>query len=72
MCALYNAVSIASVLEIARVLKQSGISLCWSVVFVAFDAGESALNGATFYANNSIGGCQATKAMINLEKVVGN
>jgi len=70
--AVDNAVSVAAILELARVLSQSQISLNRSIVFVAFGAEESALDGSTYYVNNPVGGSGATGVMINLEKIVGD
>jgi len=70
--AVDNAVSIAAILEIAKKFSQSSKLLRRSIVFVAFGAEESALDGSTFYANNPVGGRNATKAMINLEKIIGD
>lgn len=70
--AVDNAVSIAAIIDIARSLKQANISLKRTVVFVAFGAEESALDGSSYYAANPYGSPDATQAMINLEKIVGD
>ncbi len=70
--AVDNAVSIAVLIETARSFATGGAPLRRTVVFVAFGAEESALDGSTYYANNPYGGRATTKAMVNLEKLVGD
>jgi len=70
--AVDNAVSIAVIMEIARVLKESNTKLKRSLIFATFSAEESGLDGSTFFVNHPVVPKQEIKAMVNLEKVVGD
>ena len=70
--AVDNAVSIASILEMARVLTENGIPLKRSIIFTTFSAEESGLNGSIHFANNPPVAKEKIKAMINLEQLVGD
>ncbi|MGB5243748.1 MAG: M28 family peptidase [Lutimonas sp.] len=70
--AVDNAVSIAVIMEIARVLQESKVKLKRSIIFATFSAEESALDGSTYFVNNPVVPKQQIKGMINLEKVVGD
>lgn len=61
-----NASGVASVLEIARVLKQQ-TRLRRSVEFVFFGAEEAGLFGSMHYVDNYAGGISNIKAMLNLD-----
>ncbi|MDH5821826.1 M28 family metallopeptidase [Luteimonas sp. RD2P54] len=64
--AVDNATAIASMLEIARVLK-AGPPPARSVLFAALTAEESGLLGATHYAANPVRPLETTAAAINME-----
>ncbi|NZA26175.1 M28 family peptidase [Luteimonas sp. SJ-92] len=64
--AVDNATAIASMLEIARVLK-TGPAPSRSVLFAALTAEESGLLGATHYAANPVRPLETTAAAINME-----
>jgi hypothetical protein len=70
--AVDNAVSIAVIMEIARVLKESNTKLKRSLIFATFSAEESGLDGSTYFVNHPVVPRQEIKAMVNLEKVVGD
>ena len=70
--AVDNAVSIASILEIARVLNESDLRMKRSIVFATFGAEEVALNGSIEFVNAPPIPLSSIKAMINLEKIVGD
>ena len=70
--AVDNAVSIASILELARVMQHDSLRPERSIIFVAFSAEESGLNGSTYFANHPPVPKEAIKAMVNLEKIVGD
>ncbi len=70
--AVDNAVSIAVIMEIARVLQESNVKLKRSIIFATFSAEESALDGSTYFVNHPVVPKQQIKGMINLEKIVGD
>lgn len=70
--AVDNAVSISTIIEIARNLRQSSIRSRRSIIFAAFGAEESALNGSIHFANSPPVDISNIGAMINLEKLVGD
>jgi len=70
--AVDNAVSIASIIEITRVLKNNKVRLKRSIIFVGFNAEENSLDGSIYFVNNPIVPLHQMKAMINLEKIVGD
>lgn len=70
--AVDNAVSIAAITEIARVLKNNKVKLKRSIIFVGFNAEENSLDGSVYFVNNPIVPLNKIKAMINLEKIVGD
>lgn len=70
--AVDNAVSISAIIELARVLKQNNIKLKRSILFTTFSAEESGLDGSTFFVNNPPVPLNSIKAMVNLEKLVGD
>ncbi len=70
--AVDNAVSIASILEIAEQISQPGVRPGRTVIFVAFGAEESALDGSAHYAEHTLGTKSGVKAMLNVEKLVGD
>ena len=70
--AVDNAVSIAAIIEIARYLKVNNLKLKRSIIFTGFSAEESSLDGSTFFANNPPVNFDKIKAMVNLEKIVGD
>lgn len=70
--AVDNAVSLATIMEMARVLIQNHVKLKRSIIFIGFGAEENALDGSAFFANNPPVPLQQIKAMINLEKIVGD
>ncbi len=70
--AVDNAVSIASILEIAEQISQPGVRPSRTVIFVAFGAEESGLDGSAYFAAHTLGTKSGAKAMLNLEKLVGD
>ncbi len=70
--AVDNAVSIAVILEMARVIKENNIHLKRSVIFTTYSAEESGLDGSIYFVNNPPVSLEKIKAMINLEKIVGD
>jgi len=70
--AVDNAVSIATVIEIADFMASLPDRPKRSIVFAAFGAEESALDGSTYFVNNLTGKFGGIRAMINLEKLVGH
>ncbi len=70
--AVDNAVSIAVIMEIARVLQESKVKLKRSIIFATFSAEESALDGSTYFVNHPVVPKHQIKGMINLEKIVGD
>lgn len=70
--AVDNAVSIAVIMEMARVMKASGNVPNRSIVFSTFSAEESGLDGSIHFANHPPAPKEKIKAMINLEKIVGD
>jgi hypothetical protein len=70
--AVDNAVSIAAVVEIARVLRANEINLKRSIIFTGFSAEESSLDGSVHFVNNPPIASGKIKAMVNLEKIVGD
>lgn len=70
--AVDNAVSLATIMEIARVIQQNKVKLKRSIVFVGFGAEENALDGSVYFVNNPPVPLKQIKAMINLEKIVGD
>lgn len=67
-----NASGTATIMELARVLsmaKQQGVEFRRSVVFIAFCAEESGLNGSIYYANNPVFPIEKTVLMINFDMV---
>lgn len=70
--AVDNAVSISALIEIAKYLASDEQGLRRTIVFVAFGAEESSLDGSTFLANNPFPGRDKTRAVVNLEKLVGD
>jgi peptidase M28-like protein len=70
--AVDNAVSIAAIMELARVLKDSKLKLKRSIIFATFSAEESGLDGSAYFVNNPPVPLEQIKAMVNLEKIVGD
>ncbi len=70
--AVDNAVSISAIIEMARVLKSSNIKLKRSIIFTTFSAEESGLDGSTYFVNNPPVPLRQIKAMVNLEKIIGD
>ena len=70
--AVDNAVSIAAILEIARQLSLEKSTLKRSILFVSFSAEETALNGSTHFVNSPPVPLSNIRAMLNLEKLVGD
>ena len=70
--AVDNAVSISAIIEIGRILKENNIALNRSIIFTTFSAEESGLDGSTYFVNNPPVALNQIKAMINLEKLVGD
>lgn len=67
-----NASGTATIMELARVLsmaKQQGVEFRRSIVFIAFCAEETGLNGSIYYANNPIFPIEKTVLMINFDMV---
>lgn len=62
-----NAVSVASVIEIARALKNSKPKR--SILFAAFGAEEHGMTGSIYYVNHPVFPLANHVAMINLEKL---
>ena len=52
--ALDNASGVAAMLELARVINENGIKPKQSIVFMAFNAEESGLNGSIYYVQNPV------------------
>ena len=70
--AVDNAVSISAIIEMARVLKEYEVRTKRSIIFATFSAEESGLDGSVALANNPPVPVSKIKAMINLEKLVGD
>jgi Peptidase family M28 len=70
--AVDNAVSISAIMEMARVLNDSNIKLKRSIIFTTFSAEESGLDGSTYFVNNPPVPLEQIKAMVNLEKIIGD
>lgn len=70
--AVDNAVSVSALIEIARVIKGYRLKLKRSLVFVTFSAEESGLNGSNQFIAKPVIQLNKIKAMINLEKIVGD
>ncbi len=70
--AVDNAVSIAVIMEIARVLKESNTKLRRSIIFTTFSAEENGLDGSVYFVNHPVVPKQEIKGMVNLEKIVGD
>jgi peptidase M28-like protein len=70
--AVDNAVSVSAILEIGRTILEKNIGLNRSIIFTTFSAEESGLDGSTFFVNNPPVPLNQIKAMINLEKLVGD
>jgi len=67
-----NASGVAVILELARSLaeaKQNGLELRRSVVFLAFGAEETGLNGSHYYVNNPLFPLQKTVMLLNFDMV---
>jgi len=64
-----NASGTAGIIALASALKDSGVKLKRSVVFVAFSGEEMGLLGSKFYTRNSPVDLAKTKAMINLDMI---
>ncbi len=67
-----NASGTATIMELARVLaeaKRKGVEFRRSIVFIAFCAEESGLNGSIYYANNPIFPIEKTVLMVNFDMV---
>jgi len=63
-----NASGTATIMEIARVLKETEIELKKSIVFIAFNGEEQGLFGSTHYVNNPIYPMK-NSVLINLDMV---
>ncbi|MDM9630874.1 M28 family peptidase [Robiginitalea aurantiaca] len=70
--AVDNAVSISAIIEMARVLKKYNIRTKRSIIFTTFSAEENGLNGSAFFANDPPVPIKNIKAMVNLEKIIGD
>lgn len=70
--AVDNAVSISAIMEMVRVLNESDIQLKRSIIFTTFSAEESGLNGSVHFVNDPPVPIEQIKAMVNLEKIVGD
>jgi Zn-dependent M28 family amino/carboxypeptidase len=70
--AVDNAVSISAIMEMARVLSNNNIKLKRSMIFTTFSAEESGLDGSTYFVNNPPVPLDQIKAMVNLEKIIGD
>ncbi|MBN4070469.1 M28 family peptidase [Olleya sp. AH-315-F22] len=70
--AVDNAVSISAIIEMARVLSNTNIKLKRSIIFTTFSAEESGLDGSAYFVNNPPVPLRQIKAMVNLEKIVGD
>ncbi len=70
--AVDNAVSISAIIEMARVLKENNIKTKRSIIFTTFSAEENGLNGSAFFANDPPVPIENIKAMVNLEKIIGD
>lgn len=70
--AVDNAVSIAAIIEIAEFFSDPLNRPKRSIIFVAFGAEESSLDGSIYFANNLPDEFGGPRAMINLEKLVGH
>jgi len=64
-----NASGVASILEIAQALKESGIKLKRSIVFVAFSSEESGLRGSKNFVDNTPVPIEKIKVMLNFDCV---
>jgi|GEM_PF-202787 len=67
-----NASGTAAVMELARMFKQAknnGMKFKRSVVFVAFGAEESGLNGSSYYVENPVFPLEKTALVINLDMI---
>ncbi len=64
-----NLSSVSAVLSIARAIKQGGITMKRSVLFIAFGAEEHEAAGSVYYVNHPVRPLLAHNAMINLECV---
>ena len=67
-----NASGTATILEIARTLAEAqrqGVEFRRSIVFIAFCAEETGLNGSIYYANNPVFPIEKTVLMINFDMV---
>lgn len=64
-----NASGTASVMELAKYLKDNQHQLKRSVIIIAFDGEESGLNGAEFFVENNTLGTENIKMMFSLDMV---
>lgn len=64
-----NASGTAGIIALASALKESGIKLKRSVIFVAFSGEEMGLLGSKYFTKNSPVPMQSVKAMLNLDMV---
>lgn len=68
-----NASGTAVLLEVARVLKGSGLTPARSILFVSFSGEEQGLVGSRLYISRPVHTLKTTKAMINIDHAgVGN
>lgn len=68
-----NASGTAVMLEVARVLKQSGFSPKRTILFISFSGEEQGLLGSKLYVEQPVVPLQSTRAMINIDHAgVGN
>ena len=70
--AVDNAVSVSAIIAMADFLKNSGTKLNRSIIFTTFSAEEVGLNGSTHFVNRPPVPLGQIKAMVNLEKIVGD
>ncbi len=68
-----NASGTAVLLEVARVLRQTGVHLKRNILFLSFSGEEQGLIGSRLYVEHPLIPLKRTKAMINVDHVgVGN